>query len=297
MLFLFVLLLRLGFLLGSFPSLSYAQAQLVRQQLILGSLTTINGTETARPHAYDIPAADQLSVSIALCGSSLTSDAAFYVTNNTRQNVEDIIAQGGDDSTWAVDIQDGFGVWTGAARDGAIIAFKSANTTIEIGVSTSGKHIHVYLCTNLNSAVDPVHRRSDELPWLGDSTSNLAIVYSPLLSPSNTTEPEFPNYTLQAANATMDTPSEALNSTNFTFSIFPTSSSLDSTVPKTGCALRAASGTVGKMVSDTLWQRPGEGWRNEWLIGGLSPGTNYTMYSIINGTQISGPLYFTTKSG
>ena len=46
-----------------------------------------------------------------------------------------------------------------------------------------------------------------------------------------------------------------------------------------------------------MWLRDNAGWRREWLVGRLSPLTNYSVYAIKDGTRLSGPMYFTTKSG
>lgn len=46
-----------------------------------------------------------------------------------------------------------------------------------------------------------------------------------------------------------------------------------------------------------LWLKDDDGWRFQWLIPGLSSETNYTAYVIQDGTKMSGPIYFVTKSG
>lgn len=46
-----------------------------------------------------------------------------------------------------------------------------------------------------------------------------------------------------------------------------------------------------------MWLRDALGWRREWLVGRLAALTNYTVYAIQDDTRLSGPIYFTTKSG
>ncbi len=46
-----------------------------------------------------------------------------------------------------------------------------------------------------------------------------------------------------------------------------------------------------------MWLRDERGWRREWLVGRLAALTNYTVYAIQDGTRLSGPIFFTTKSG
>ena len=52
-----------------------------------------------------------------------------------------------------------------------------------------------------------------------------------------------------------------------------------------------------QVLAEQMWLRDDAGWRREWLVGRLSPLTNYSVYAIQNGTRLSGPIYFTTKSG
>lgn len=134
--FAFVLL----FILSS--ALSFSRAQFVRQQLAHGSVTTLSAnTSSATAHVFDIPASDYLSVSLALCGVSLQSNSSFFLINDTRQDIQTILNAGGGDSTSEIQIADGYGTWQGSAQGGAILAFRAANTSLEIGVSDgSGEH-------------------------------------------------------------------------------------------------------------------------------------------------------------
>ncbi|THH16037.1 hypothetical protein EW146_g4535 [Bondarzewia mesenterica] len=137
-----------------------------------------------------------------------------------------------------------------------------------------------------------MHEHLSTLPFLGDTTSNQALIYSPAFSSPNITDPTYPNYALPAANLSF--PTAPSSSPNFTL-IFANSSQSISSLPQTACALRSMrrSGTV---LEEQLWLRDTDGWRTEWLLGGLSPSTNYTVYTIQDDTKISGPIYIATKS-
>jgi calcium channel MID1 len=137
---------------------------------------------------------------------------------------------------------------------------------------------------------------ADQPPFLGDTTFNEAILYSPPLAPSNAAQPLFPNYTLSGTNLTM-TPPSGLAALNVSLLLFNTSGAPASSVPRTACALRAAAKSVGQVINETFWLRDADGWRQEWLVGQLLPLTNYTAYAVVNETQVSQPLFFATKSG
>jgi hypothetical protein len=52
-----------------------------------------------------------------------------------------------------------------------------------------------------------------------------------------------------------------------------------------------------QVLAEQMWLRDELGWRREWLVGRLAALTNYSVYAIQDGTRLSGPIYFTTKSG
>jgi calcium channel MID1 len=138
---------------------------------------------------------------------------------------------------------------------------------------------------------DPLHQHLDARPFLGDTTSNEALVFSPPFAPISPEQPSYPNYTLPPANLSLPSPP---SSPNFTLILAPTSSSLS--VPQTGCRLSAIQSS-GNELNQTLWLRDQTGWRSQWLIGGLNPATNYTAFVVQDSTKVSGPIYFLTKSG
>jgi calcium channel MID1 len=59
----------------------------------------------------------------------------------------------------------------------------------------------------------------------------------------------------------------------------------------------ASAAQSAQVLAKQMWLRDDGGWRQEWLVGRLEPLTNYTVYAIRDGTRLSGPIYFTTKSG
>ena len=114
-------------------------------------------------------------------------------------------------------------------------------------------------------------------------------------------EPQFPNYTLPQANLYIPQ-YIGIQSSNFSLILAPTSPQNNgvalTAIPQTGCGISAQqSSNVGTILNQTVWSRGVDGWRNQWLIGGLTPSTNYTAYVVQDGTKVSGPIYFATKSG
>lgn len=136
----------------------------------------------------------------------------------------------------------------------------------------------------------PLHQHLDALPLLGDTTSNEALIFSLPFAPAPPEQPSYPNYTLSRANPSIPNPP---TSPNFTLVLFPTSSSF---IPQTGCRLTATQSS-GNQLNQTLWLRDETGWRSQWLVGGLNPATNFTVFVVQDSTKISGPIYFLTKSG
>src|SRR6267154_3698610 len=79
----------------------------------------------------------------------------------------------------------------------------------------------------------PFHQHLSIPPFLGDTTSNEALIFSPSFAPAPNNQPTYPNYTLPPANLSQPNPP---SSPNFTLVLSPTSSSLASG-PQTGCRL------------------------------------------------------------
>ncbi|KZT30269.1 hypothetical protein NEOLEDRAFT_1054732 [Neolentinus lepideus HHB14362 ss-1] len=258
-------------------SLTYAQAT---QQLSIGSLntyTSANFSGSTSP-ALRLPPSTNLSVSVAICLSS-QSLPRFFVTNNTEISLP---GPSGGSNVFEIQLNDGYGNWTGSTPEGGVLAVTNVGgTPFEVGVTEGDS--------------GPMHEVLTTIPLLGDTTSNQALIFSSPFSLPNVVLPTYPNYTLPPANLSYATQPSSGGSPDFTLVLAPTSSSSLISEPQTGCALRSAT-SVGSQIFQSLWLRDASGWRSEWLMGGLTPLTNYTAYVIENRTKVSGPIYFVTKS-
>ena len=109
-----------------------------------------------------------------------------------------------------------------------------------------------------------------------------------------TVHPTFPNFTLPVAN--MSQPPLPSTFPNNTLILSPTSSGFANDL-HTGCFL-STQNTSGSIANESLWARSDEGFRTKWLMGDLTPSTNYTAFILQqNNTKVSGPIFFATKSG
>ncbi|KAF7760871.1 hypothetical protein Agabi119p4_10280 [Agaricus bisporus var. burnettii] len=215
--------------------------------------------------SFDIPPQDQLSISIALCSPS-TPPRVIISTDDL--DVHEVI------------LKDGFGLFTGSFEKGGVIALDglSPGASFELGLSTNG----------------PLHEIVSRDPLFGDSTNNQAILFShPFAFPPPTPPPQFPNYTLPAANATLPDPPSSLP--NLTLIVSQTS---NTPLLRTSCFLNSSAVKAeGKIINSSSWLRsPEDGWRIEYLLAGLEPQTNYTAFIIQDDYKVSGPIYFFTKS-
>ncbi|KAF7799150.1 hypothetical protein EIP86_010381 [Pleurotus ostreatoroseus] len=249
-----------------------------------------NYNSSSRSPLFSLPAASNLSVSVALCADA-TSLPRFFVTNDSTIPHPSQQYLGVSD-VYEITLNDGYGQWSGIMDNGGYLAVTNAQVPFEVGASDQGE-----------CSLRPLHTLDDidiSLPLLGDTTSNQALLFSPPIASAPVPEnPSYPNYTLSSANLSYPVgPSSPLG---VTLSIFPTSSSSLSSLPRTGCALRNSSTegfvNVGAKESEGLWLKNDDGWRWQWVVNGLQPQTNYTVFAVTNGTHVSGPINFVTKSG
>lgn len=145
-----------------------------------------------------------------------------------------------------------------------------------------------------------MHTDDVALPLLGDTTSNQVLIFSPAFAPPPHIEPSYPNYTLPSANQTF--PAQPADPPDFQMFIAPTTSFGSAGIPRTGCAMKAASTQTGMFMvtaqqSEGLWLRDNSGWRWQWVVQGLTPSTNYTAFAVLDGTKVSDEIMFVTKSG
>ncbi|GLB42783.1 putative aryl-alcohol oxidase [Lyophyllum shimeji] len=202
----------------------------------------------------------------------------FFVTNSTSSGVP---GPGGGLDVFEIVVKDGYGNWTGIFVDGGVLAVENVGqASFELGISDQ----------------EPIHEilSSSDLPLLGDTTSNQALIFSPAFAVEKLPKPSYPNYTLPVANSSQPPP--PLGSPNFTLIISPTAASSPlTTLPQTGCFLSSQK-SAGTLTSENLWLRDTTRWRTKWLMEALNPATNYTAYVVQDRTKVSGPMYFATKS-
>ncbi|KAF4588092.1 stretch-activated cation channel mid1 [Pleurotus pulmonarius] len=248
-------------------SIVYAQA---RQPLSLNNVARIS---TLNQPFFVIPSvATQATVSVALCVAG--SSPRFFISNSSTS---DSPGSAGGPDVFEIPLDEGQGSWTGGFPNGGVLGVENAGqTSFEVGLSDNGT----------------LHERISSPPILGDTTSNQAILFSHVFSNFTLDEPSYPNYTLPSANASAPTPPD-ISKFNFTMFLSPTSTLPD--IPKTGCALRAQT-SAGRIDREVPWLKDEEGWRQQWFLTGLAPSTNYTAYMVQEGTRVSGPIMFATKS-
>ncbi|KAH9939715.1 stretch-activated Ca2+-permeable channel component-domain-containing protein [Epithele typhae] len=271
-------------LVQSFVLLAEAQ----QQQLALDTVRDFNSSSLPSPPTFFIsPSSDFRHVSVGLCASSAGAPR-FFVSNDSS-----ITHPGPDnvDGKSVIEISvgpEGYGSFAGFFPRGGFFAIQagSVNTPFEILLSAA-------------NSTNPLS------PFASETTANQAIVFSPSFDPLDPLEPSYPNYTLPSANLTQgNAPSPPKN---YTLVYVPTANSPLASVLRTNCAIRSAaqqSNSGAKILSSnsaTLWLRDDQGWRWEWFLGGseggLTPKTNYTMYTLQDGTiAASKPVMFLTKS-
>jgi calcium channel MID1 len=182
------------------------------------------------------------------------------------------------------------------------------------------------VCLHLNAGATltptgPLHALTSADPYLGDTTSQTALIFSPLLQSSPHIQPSYPNYTLPPAQLVLPTYSSPQsnffsnsafigNYPNLTLIMTPTGSSptnegLDNSL----CAIRSANGSTGGVANlanmvinqtEPSWMSVGdeEGFRVFWMVGDLVPSRNYTAWIYDeNQRTLSRPIWLATKEG
>ncbi|KAI0245821.1 stretch-activated Ca2+-permeable channel component-domain-containing protein [Lactifluus subvellereus] len=281
-------------------SLPSTRAQSSPFSLSLNTPVTLTGNNfsgSSTPVLFSLPSSSSsnLTISLALCATTSSSSPRVFVSNSgSSQTVPG--PSGGADVFEVILGNLGLGNFTlalpaGGATGVLAVYGGQASGSLEIGVS--------------EGTTPPLHAPLADLPFFGDSTANEALLFSPpfLRPAAPAPQPTYPNYTLPPANASFPPPSsQSQNAPNFTLFLAPLSAGL-AALPQTACAVRAGvSGSAlaaqsAQVLTEQFWMRDaGEGWRREWLVGGLAALTNYSVYAVQDGTRLSGPIYFTTKS-
>jgi calcium channel MID1 len=273
-------------------ALAYSQTI---QNLTVNNVTSFNTLSLPSNPSFSLPQSEQLSITIALCSKS-SSIPQFFVSNSSDSATLD---DPEEDPFSEIQFASGLGNWFGMFANGGVLAIKSDSSddvAFDIGISDSGMHPFLYRRAShfYNGYIGPIHESLTELPFFGDTTSNQALLFSPLFQRIENIKPTYPNFTLPVAN--MSQPPLPPTFPNYTLVLTPTSSGFADGL-QTGCFL-SNQNTSGTIANETLWARGDEGFRTQWLIGGLTPSTNYTAFVLEqNNTKVSGPIFFATKSG
>ncbi|THV06242.1 hypothetical protein K435DRAFT_711798 [Dendrothele bispora CBS 962.96] len=249
-----------------------------RQQISLNSVSSFN-TQSLPGTSFQLPRADNLSVSVALCsGNKGSSSTRFFLTN--ASTVDDPGPEGGTD-VFELNMKDGLGVFSGIFTNGGILAIdKEDNERLSFQIAASDN--------------GPLHETLDRLPLFGDTTANQALLFSPPFGQVPISDPRYPNYTLAVPG--LDMPSPPSSSPNFTLVVAETSASTPLTSMQQTACMISSQKTSGSIVNESSWPRDSDGWRTQWILNGLTAQTNYTAYVIQDNVKLSGPIYFTTKS-
>ena len=161
----------------------------------------------------------------------------------------------------------------------------------------------------------PSYYLSPATLFLGDTTPNSALLFSPLLMAFPLPEPSYPNYSLPRAQMVFDAYPGAGSQTNLTTlgsrfrpiivptGVSPTNDGLDNSL----CAALSANTSTGYVAdpanmlvnATTQWMSVGgvEGFRTMWVVGGLAPETNYTAWLVDDQGGVTQPMWFSTKEG
>lgn len=255
----------------------YAADTHQQQQLSLDAVSTFSSASTLVIPSHD----GDVVITVALCGSPQGTTPSVILANSpTGTPTEDNV---GTQDVFEIPIEEGLGSWSGSISQGGRLAItNTGQTTYEVGVSTDSEQ--------------PIHQYLGQGGLLfGDSTGSQAIFFSPPFEGIQATQPDFPNYTLPPVQAPFSV-SQPSSTAQFNLTLLETSSA-SGLLTRSSCAMRAVS-SVGTVKNQTNWIReePG-GWRSKWLVEGLTPGTNYSVFVSQDGEKVSGPLFFTTKSG
>jgi len=293
-------------------ALPLTRTQSTRPSLSLDTPLPLAGNNFSTTLIFSLPSSSQLTVSVALCAPQSSNPPRVFVSNSTNSQL--IPGPNGGQDVFEVNITSlGLGNLTldAGSRSGLLAVYGgTASDNLEIGVSQGGMSTNFLPPTHHphdRTTATSLHEPLDKLPYFGDSTANEALLFSPpFFPPPHVSQPTYPNYTLPPANTTLPSfppPSESSSSTpNFTLFLAPLNAGLSSQ-PQTACAVRArVSGNPtiaqsAQVLEEQMWLRDELGWRREWLVGRLAALTNYSVFAVQDSTRLSGPIYFTTKSG
>ncbi|WVW83117.1 hypothetical protein I302_105135 [Kwoniella bestiolae CBS 10118] len=280
------------------------------------SICTLTSNTTLLPNILisneDPPSFDLGSRSVIDQSSGGTKVGGYNRRNNKNGN------------TWNVVMDRGFGNWT---MNNTLGDMASVNVLFGLGLENDGETLDEIdvqggVIVQMSASGDgPLNSISSSVPFLGDTTSSQALIFSPLLYASESIQPTYPNYTLPPAQLPLNPfPTDDLSpsslipgntslSNNLTLYIVPTNSDSSPTInglEYSTCAISLAVNATGFLAEKAIvrsndepeWSNVDdqEGYRHYWAVGGLSAGTNYTTWIRDDRGVWAGPVWFTTKS-
>ncbi|GJJ14383.1 hypothetical protein Clacol_008647 [Clathrus columnatus] len=254
-----------------------------QQQLQPNQLFTLNNFASST--SFLLPEVNPIAISISICSSS----------NNASPNI--VLKNGTSGSTTNIALTQGLGTFQG---------FLSKSSTLQIDATSGELDLEIGILSDSHLPPD-----LDTLPQVGDTTATQGIFFSPEFASSNHISPTFPNYTLPLG--VLDPPSPPANPPNFTLILLPTQElSSQPQLSNSACGLqRITNGIDGAIVispssgvsdngvnvtTSMVLKDIKRGWRFQWLVEGLQPSTNYTIWTILDGVFVAGPINTLTKS-
>ena len=229
--------------------------------------------------------------------------------------------------TWMVEWDAGFANWTWSGTEvgvsmligigtstGTTVGSDDGNIVVQVGITGNGESFSCVISANrLTLSVSvPSHSLFPVAPLLGDTTSNSALLFSPLLLSSPHSQPSYPNYTLPPNQLILpDFPGIAnltsLSATSLLILVPTTSSPTTDGLDNSLCAVQSASTSTGALADPThmllnatpSWMDVGgeEGFRTLFVVGGLIAETNYTAWMVDENGGMSTPICLATKEG
>jgi calcium channel MID1 len=260
-------------------------------QLPLNQVSVISSQNLPNPPIFSLPSGNSLSISLALCSDFQSTNSPTFTLKNSTNSPRTELALSSD----------GLTTWTGKVTDGATLQIENLGSlNLEIGISDNGEFLVPNDSKSLMFVIrvpGPLHQILPEYTLFGDSTSNQALIFSPVFMNVSLPQPTYPNYSLPQANLSFPDPPPNSQAPTISLIFSPTSSTPSLTqIPQTGCRLNTVTPPADTNSTSRSWLRDEQGWRMQFFVEGLTPATNYTAYIVQSGTQVSGPVYFVTKS-
>ncbi|WVR05245.1 hypothetical protein IAU60_002257 [Kwoniella sp. DSM 27419] len=258
-------------------------------------------------------------------GSRTNADALSGGTRKGYYNRRN----GKNGDVWGLTWDKGFANWTlsdgSDSDDGDDSGYVRVSVLVGLGLQADGITVDMDgedafaggAVVQMSASADaPLRGLSPALPLLGDTTSTLALIFSPLLAPLTQPEPSYPNYTLPSPQLVFEpfstissslSDNSSLATTNLTLLVVPTASSpTNEGLDNSYCAAQLAVNSTHNLASSVVlqtssgnpeWSSVGgqEGYRHHWVIGGLTAETNYTAWIVDDNGVMSGPIWFATK--